>query len=606
MSWRKTVFLGMILALLAGLYLWDHQRVAKQKALKEEQKKLFPWKPEDVSEVVLKRPADTIRLVREEDKGWLIKEPVTAKADQEEARRLVEGLLGARKDRIIAEEPSDLQAYGLKDPKYVVKMRGKSPEEERSILLGAKNPTEVYHFCQFQGQKEVFLVSDTLRRDAEKSLMDLRDKNLLSFDTSKVKSLKISGGGKEILLLKEEEKQWRIGEPKGLKADADAVQSFLFRLSRLRALAFEDKLSHPLPELGLDPSERKIELVLGDPEEKKVLLVGREVQGKEKGEDKKTRLWAKLEGDTPVVQVEASQVGETPLEEDGWRSKVLISFDREKVEKLEVVRGEQALVLQKVAQNQWEIEKPERLSADPVKVSDLLWSLKDARASRFPGKEKLGQEILDSPVMVARVWLEAQEKPLELKIGRATPDGQGYYAQVPAQEETVEVPNSFLEEMKKATAWELREKRFVNFDVSKVKRVLLSWEGREMELRRKGNSEWKLVRPEEKELETYQVSGLLWSVREARFEGFPEQRPSDEEMGVHSPKFHIEVFEEGKNPAALLSIGSEVKTDPKARYAWSDPKGQIYLVGSKLLEQISKDMKKIVPSQGSGASGSGG
>lgn len=606
MSWRKTVLLGILLALLAGLYLWDHQRVSKKKELEEEQKKLFPWKPEEVSEVVLQRPADTIRLVREEEKGWLIKEPVKAKADQEEARRLVEGLLRARKDRVIAEEPSDLQAYGLKDPKYVVKVRGKSPEEERSILLGAKNPTEVYYFCQFQGQKQVFLVSDTLRRDAEKSLMELRDKNLLTFDTSKVKSLKISGGSKEILLLKEEEKQWRIGEPQGLKADADAVQSLLFRLSRLRALAFEDTPSRPLSELGLDPSERKIELVVGDPEEKRVLLVGREVQGQEKGEDKKTRLWAKLEGDSPVVQVEASQIGETPLEKDGWRSKVLISFEREKVERLEVVRGEQTLALRKVAQNQWEIEKPEKLSADPVKVSDLLWSLKDARASKFPGKEKLGQETLDPPAMVARVWLEAQDKPLELRIGRATPDGEGYYAQAPAQEETVEVPKAFLEEMEKVTAWELREKRFVNFDVSKVKRVLLWWEGREMELRRKGDSQWRLVRPQDKELETYQVSGLLWSVREARFEGFPDQRPSESEMGVDAPRFRIEIFEEGGQPAALMSIGSEVKDNPKARYAWSDPKGQIYLVGSKLLEQISKDMKNISPSQGSGASGSGG
>ncbi len=606
MSWRKTVFLGIVLALLAGLYLWDHQRVAKQKALEEEKKKLFPWKPEEVSEVVLQRPTDTIRLVREEEKGWLIKEPVRTKADQEEARRLVEGLLRSKKDRVVAEEPTDLQAYGLKEPKYVVKVRGQSPGEERSLLVGAKNPTEVYHFCQLQGQKEVFLVSDTLRRDAEKSLMELRDKNLLSFDASKVQSLKISGGKKEILLLKEEEKQWRIGEPKGLKADADAVQSLLFRLSRLRALAFEDTPSRPPSELGLDPCERKIELTLSDPEEKKVLLVGKEVELQEKGEDKKTRLWAKLEGDFPVVQVEASQVGEVPLEKDDWRSKVLVSFDRERVQRLEVIRGEQTLALRKVAQNQWEIEKPEQLGADPVKVSDLLWSLKDARASKFPGREGLGQEMLDPPVMLARIWLEAQDKPLELRLGQATPDGQGYYAKVPAQEEMVEVPSSFLEEMKKATAWELREKRFVNFEVSRARKVLLRWEGQEMELRKKGDSVWRLERPEQKELETYQVSGLLWSVREARFEAIPEQRPSDADIGMDLPQFHIELFEEGKEPVARMSVGKELKDGSGLRYAWSDPQGQVYLIGKKFLEQISRDLKSISPSHGPRASNSGG
>jgi len=605
-SWRKTVFLGIILALLAGLYIWDHQRVAKQKGLEEEKKKLFPWKPEDVSEVIIQRPSDTIRLVREEEKGWLIKEPVTAKADQEEAKRLVEGLLRARKDRVIADEPSDLQAYGLGDPKYVIRLRGKSPEEQRSVLLGAKNPTEVYYFSQLQGQKEVFLVSDTLRRDAEKSLVELRDKSLLSFDTSKVQSLKIWGGGKEILLQKETDKQWRIEGPKGLQADADAIQSLLFRLSRLRASAFEDKPERPLSEMGLDPPVRKIVLKLADPDEEKALLVGEEVSGEPVAAEKKPRLWAKLEGDSPLVQVEASQVGEIPLEKEGWRSKILISFDREKVERLEVVRGDQTLALRKLAQNQWEIEKPERLSADPVKVSDLLWNLKDARAAGFPNIEGSGQDLLDPPLMVTRVWLEAQEKPLELRIGRASAHGQGYYAKAPAQEETVEVPSSFLEEMKKATVWELREKRFVNFEVPKVKRVLLMWDGREMEIRRKGDSEWKMLKPEQKDLESYQVSGLLWSVREARFEGFPEQRPSDGEMGVDSPKFHIEIFEDGKQPVARMSVGAEVKADPGLRYAWGDPKGQVYFVGSKLLEQISRDMKSISPSSASGASGSGG
>ncbi|MEJ5375168.1 MAG: DUF4340 domain-containing protein [bacterium] len=605
MSWRKTIFLGIVLALLAGLYLWDHQRVSRQKGLEEEQKKLFPWKLEDVSEVVLQRPSDTIRLVKEEGKGWLIQEPVKAKADQEEARRLVEGLLRSKKDRVIAEEPSDLQTYGLKEPQFLVRVKGKSPEEERSLLLGAKNPTEVYYFCQFKGQKEVFLVSDILRRDVEKPLLELRDKSVLAFNPEKVQSLRVWGAGKEVLLLKESDKKWSIGEAKELQADTDAVQSLLFRLSRLRALAFEDTPRKSLAELGLDPPERSIMLKLSDPEEERVLLVGREVQDQDTGADKKPKLWARLQGDSPVVQVESSQVGELPLEPDAWRSKVLISFEREKVERLELITGEQTLLLRKVAQNQWEIEEPERFSADPVKVSDLLWTLKDVRAARFPGKG-VSQQWLDPQVMQARVWLEARDEPLELTIGQPTPEGQAHYAKAPAQEEIVEVSKAFLEDMKKFTVWELREKRFVSFEVPKVKRVLLKWEGQEMELRRKGESEWQLQRPEQKDLETYKVSGLLWSVREARFEGFPPQRPSEAEMGMDSPEFQIQVFEEGKQPVASLSVGAQVKDSPGLRYAWSDPQGQLYLVGSKFLEQISKDIKSIAPSRKSGSTGSGG
>ena len=606
MSWRKTIFLAVVLAVVAGLYLWDQQRVSRQKTQEEEQKRLFPWKQEEVSEVILERPSDTIHLVREEGKDWAIKEPVKARADQEEARRLVEGLLRTRRDRLIEKEPSDLQPYGLNKPEYVIRVRAKSAEEQRSVLLGAKNPTEVYHYCQLQGGKEVFLVSDTLRRDAQKSLMELRDKSVLAFDPTRVRSLSVSSHGQEVLLLKEGDKQWRIGEPNGLLADADAIESLLFRLSRLRASSFQDKPQRPLSEMGLEPSERRILLGLKDPEEQKVLLVGKEVQEEAAEGGKKARLWVKLEGDFPVVQVETSQLGEIPLERDGWRSKLLIAFDRDKVQRVDLLAEGRELVLRKVAQNQWEMERPERLNADPVKVSDLLWTLKDGRVARFPGSQESTGAVLEPQALLARIWLEGQDNPLEVRVGQATADGQGRYAMVPAQEELVVVPNGFVEEISKVTPWELREKRFVEFEVTKARRVLLKWDGREMELRRRGESGWQMRGPEQQDLEAYQVSGLLWSVREARFEGLPEHRPPDDELGVDSPKFHVEVFGEGKEPMARLTIGAEMRGSQGLRYAWSDPRGQLYLVGPKLLEQISRDMKAIWPSGEAGGTKSGG
>lgn len=602
MSWRKTIILGLVLVVLAGVYFWDHQRVARQKAEEEEQKKLFPWRLEEVTEVVLQRPAGTVRLARDERNEWVLREPVSARADQEEARRLVEGLLRGRRDRKIAEEPPDLEVYGLNRPEYLVTVRGKSAEGERVLLLGSKNPTEVYYYARLQGGKEVFLVSDTLRRDADKPLVELRDKTVLSFDTNRVQALTIAGDGQEVTVEREAEKQWRIVGPQGRVADGDAIQSLLFRLSRLRAVAFHDTPEKSMAEMGLDPPERKLVVRLKDPEEQRVLIIGREAPSGST-EVKKPRLWAKVEGDFPVVEVESSQVGEIPLGEDGWRSKTLISFEREKVERVELVRGDGTLALRKVGQNQWEIEGPERLPADPVKVSDLLWTLKDGRVSRFPTGEEAKGASLEKPLLLARVWLQGQDRPLEAIVGGTTQDGQGNYARVPAQEETVVVAREFVEGLQKITAWELREKRFVNFDVSKVERILIKWEGREVELLRKGEGSWQLQR---EEVEAYRVTSLLWTVREARFEEILAERPGDAQIGREAPKFQVEVFGDGRELLGRFSIGAEVPGRQGARYAWGDPQGQIYVVGSKLLQEIARDLKTISPSLVEGASRSGG
>lgn len=602
MSWRKTIVLGLILVVLAGLYYWDHHRRLRQRNQEEEHKRLFPWKAEDVSQVVLQRPSGVVDLVRDEKGDWVLREPVSARADQEEARRLVEGILRARRDRSIAQETADLESFGLNQPTYTVTVRGKSPEAGRVVLLGSKNPTEVYHYARFQGEKEVFLVSDTLGRDAQKPVLELRDKTVLGIDPDRVQLLTVWGDGEEVTLQREAEKNWRLVGPKGVWADGDAVQSLLFRLSRLKASEFLDKPEKSLAEMGLEPPRRKLLLKLKDPEEEKALLVGKEVPG-DPSDGKKPRLWAKLEGDFPVVEVEASQVGEIPVGEAGWRSRTLFAFERDKVERLQLVRGEDVLDVRKVGQNQWEIEKPERLPADPVKVSDLLWTLKDERVSRFPDAHELKGVSQDRGFLEARIWLEGQENPLEATVFQPSQDGQGYYARVPAQEDLVVTAAKFVEHLEKASAWDLREKRFLNFDVSRVKKVKLQWEGRDLEILRKGEATWQSGK---EELEAYRVTSLLWTAREARFEEIPSQRPGDSEMGMDAPKFHMEVFGDKMELVGRLSLGAEVQGGQGSRYAWSDPHGQIYVVGAKLLEELKKDLKAISPSLVQEGSGSGG
>lgn len=593
MSWKRTAIFALLLIAMVAVYLWDHHRVERRKSQEQEQKRIFPWKVQDVSELILERPQGRVRLAKGDQDDWRIVEPITAKADKEEVRKLIEALLQATKDRSIADDPSELEAYGLSTPPYILTLKAKDPPGERTLVLGAKNPTEVYHYAKIQGEKGVFLVSDVVRRDAEKPLLDLRDKTVLKFEPQSVERLTIEAQGKKVTLQKEGEKIWKILAEEVLKADADAVESLLFRLSRLKASDFDDD-PKDLSGKGLDPPGKSLSLKLKEEDKERRILLGLPVE-KGGSEGRKPRLWARIEGENPLIQIDSGQLGEIPVEVDGWRYKVLMSFERDKVDKIELKGHSRSVRLRKMAEGAWEMEEPERLPADSVKVSDLLWTLKDSRVDRFPTKEEILRVSWDDITLGASIWLEGKGEPITLEIGPEAPEG-GQYARAHEQEEPVVVSKKLVEELEKFTPWELREKRFVSLDVSKVKRFVARWEGKELEVARRGESDWEVTKPKKEPIEPFKATSILWTVREARFQEPPVGKPEGEYLENVSPKFELLAFGEGKNPLVRFVVSGEIPEKPGSYRAWCEPGDQIYIVAGKLLDEIKRDLKALIPS----------
>ncbi len=591
MSWRKLLILAMILVLIGGFYLWDQERIRKGKTLEDEQKKIFPWSSDKVTELRIQRPSGSLHLNRGEKDEWALLSPVQAKADPDQVRSLLEALLRARRDRSIAEDPTEVEPYGLSNPEVTIALKGREPEGERVVLLGAKNPTEVYYYAQIQGEKAVFLVSDVVRREASKEAFDLRSKSLWRFSTDKVEELVLSSGGKGLTLRREPEVSWRIVEPGSYLADKDAVESLLFRLSRLKAVGFEDD-PKSLKEMGLDPPQREILLRLKESQEEKRLDVGREVpREKDEGKvERKPLLYARVGGSAGVVTVEAQGLGDLPTGVVDWRNKVLLSFERDRVRRVEIHRPNVSLALARVGQTQWEIERPERLPADALKVNDLLWALKDARVSRFP-EEDPGLPWEEPAVQVA-LWLEGSQEPLNLLLGKPTSDEQGLYAKATAQEKVVVVTPKLAKDLD-VSVKELRDRKLVSFDISKLQRVQIIWEGRTLELNRKGEV-WKVQPSSQGEVEAHKVTGLLWALREAKFEEMLSAPPEPEALGRDRPRVKATLWtKEGE--VGPLVIGRSLPDRPNVFYGWVREDSPVYLLEAKILDDLKREIKDVSP-----------
>lgn len=593
-SWRKALILGLVLLLVGGLYLWDKERVDKGKAREEEQKRVFPWKFEDVTEVSVQRASGPLGLAREGQEGWLIREPVKAKADPEQVRSFVDSLLRARKERMISEEPKELSPYGLDAPEATIRLKGKGPDGEKELLIGKKNPTEVFYYASLRGEKPVFLIYDTVFQGANRQVLDLRDKSLWGLAAERVRGISIMTGSEEVSLRKEGDRLWKVESEEPLPADSNSVEALLFRLSRLRAVSFEDDASRPLGEMGLDPPVRRVVVRLEDPQEEKVLEVGSEAPSGSK-EDGGPRLYVRVVGGETVGIVDARSLGEIPSRVEDWRDKTLLVFEREKVERLEIRRPEGLLSLRKGSQGQWEIEGPERLPADSLKVSDLLWALKDARVARFlkGGEPNVSWERAD---LEASLWLEGTAEPLRLLLAGRTPEGDGIYARAPSQSSTV-VVSSRLEDELRVPVKEVRDRRLWSFDNAKVQRIQVNWEGRVLELARKGDG-WKVNLPEGnkgEEAEAMAVSGLLWTIREVKFEEVLVGQGHSSLCKMDKARVVVSLWTDRKEEMGPLVVCGELPDRPGMHHAWLKEESAAYLLGNKFLEDMKRDLKDVLP-----------
>src|SRR5258705_12881903 len=85
---------------------------------------------------------------------------------------------------------------------------------------------------------------------------DLRDKQVVDFKEDEVQSIEITGGATPIVLAREGT-DWKLTQPKALKADAAEIRSLLAAIKGVRAEDFVDE-PEALGEYGLDPPRPEI------------------------------------------------------------------------------------------------------------------------------------------------------------------------------------------------------------------------------------------------------------------------------------------------------------------------------------------------------------
>ncbi len=414
--------------------------------------RLLAGAPASVRGLDLKVQGRPLVRVQREGGDWILRKPVTARADPARVAAVLDQLFALSAQQFVTERLADPSVYGLDDDEAFLVVQLWQNEEPGGLKMAFSARGDE------QGDRMVAAVGGTgtvyaVRRDAVEALAvpldSLRDPRLYFMNTDAAAWIRLEDGDQRLLLENYAETGWQVREPVQWKADDRAVADLLHRLNALRAdgtLAATN-----LAALGLDPPARRVSVADGPPPggaatpagsglSGRTLALGRQWPGRE-------YVQARFEDEELVYQVSAAAVAALSLDPVQYRDSLVLNVAPEAVTRMTLRRGtvEQSIVRSDAGS--WQPADP---AAGPVRaaaVGALLEVLAGLRVLRFerPERGDLAVYGLKEPGASLTLSLNGQEGIQKTLLLGDESEDLGVYGMIQGQDVVFVLPRPAAE-----------------------------------------------------------------------------------------------------------------------------------------------------------------
>lgn len=288
MSPRRLLPLLALFVVMAAAYWGSEWYQSKKTREQEEAKKVFRVKEDDISQVILKRQGQEVRLVKE-GPDWRLTQPLAERADTVTLSSILSTLAYLRPDRDLGEQ-GDLKPFGLDRPSLEVTF--KAGDLSHTLAVGRKTPGEGGYYARRDQESRVLVIANHHKESLDRPLTSLRDRNLFDFALDKVKALRVKRGSLMVELTKTD-KGWSWSGRDAAKIHAERLERLLRYLSLARAKDFAADHPVDLKPFGLAPPAVELTVVT-DKGEQPLFL----------GSRTKEECYARRGNQGPVVLVE--------------------------------------------------------------------------------------------------------------------------------------------------------------------------------------------------------------------------------------------------------------------------------------------------------------
>jgi len=275
------------------------------------QKDIFRFESEDVAAVKLKTKDISWRALKKEGE-WSLESPVKALAKKSRVEDVLRALSNLRAKEFVAEQKqdADISEFGLKDPEYIVFLNLPAANQEIVFSLHKQDDT-VYATTSLS--TKIVTAEERVLTDIEKKVEDLREKQVVVFNSWEASRLRIKRGDLSLTVGKDEEGKWSFDDTEKEEADRAKVETFIRKIESLEALEFIDSPSD-LQAYGLVEPQAEVTVWVKDGETEKEykMLIGSEDAAKNQVVVKNPNL-------EYLFRLDAAFLGEFPEGAEDWK-----------------------------------------------------------------------------------------------------------------------------------------------------------------------------------------------------------------------------------------------------------------------------------------------
>ncbi|MBI4877796.1 MAG: DUF4340 domain-containing protein [Acidobacteria bacterium] len=285
-------------------------------------------------------------------------------------------------------------------------------------------------------------------------------------------------GGEPTVVRKNDSNRWEMTAPKPLSVDQEAVNSVASALSSLNSDRLIEEKAADVAQYGLSAPALTVTVTRKDGKTEKLLF----------GDDTPTGggIFAKLAGDPRVFTVASFNKSSLDKTSQDLRDKRLLTFDSDKLARVELSAKGQDLEFGKNNQNEWQIVKPRPMRADSFQIEELIRKLKDAKMdtslSEEDAKKAAGAFWGAKPVATARATDAGGTQQMEVRKDK----DNNYYARSSAVEGTHKIASDLGDALDKG-ADEFRNKKLFDFGFSDPNRVEITRGGKTVVYQKSGD-----------------------------------------------------------------------------------------------------------------------
>ncbi|HTR34746.1 MAG TPA: DUF4340 domain-containing protein [Bryobacteraceae bacterium] len=383
-------FRGMLVAVVVliglgfGLYYSEKQKSAEAaKPPANQPPKILTLSDAGITQLVVKKKgAEDVVLQRNKANKWEITAPKPYPADQDTAAQLATSASNISADAVVEPKATDLAPFGLTSPSLELDITSKGGKVNK-FSVGDDTPTNSGAYAALSGDPRVFTVGSYLKTELGKSLNDLRDKRLLTFEQDKLSRVELLAKKQDIEFGRDKN-QWQILKPKPLRADGLQVDELLRKLK-------DAKMDLTLS--GEDAKKAASSFASGSPVATVKLT---DTSGTEQIEIHKNKddYYAKSSVVPGVYKVTAELGAGVDKDLDDFRNKKLFDFGFMDPNKVEMHLNGKFYGLQRSNEDWWSNGK----KMDGTSVQSLLDKLRDLSASKFIDTGAFGNSVGDITV----------------------------------------------------------------------------------------------------------------------------------------------------------------------------------------------------------------